>query len=134
MQKIYSTLTAVVAIFIVYTIYAANTGNTLPAANYLRSIAYGDKVAHFMLFGFLSFLFNLALATKCFEFGRFSVYRGSMLVGVAALLEELSQQFILTRTFEYYDLLADFSGIACFALITALLTKRRMNSHSSWSK
>jgi len=134
MQKIYSTLACVVTIFIAYIIYAANTGNSLPVENYLRSIAYGDKLAHFMLFGFLSFLINLALGAKHFRVGRFSVYRGSMLVGAMALLEELSQQFIQTRTFEYYDLLADFSGIAFFALITALFTNGKIKKFTSSRK
>jgi len=126
MQKFYLILTAAIAIFITFIIYGANTGSSIPGASYLRGISYGDKVAHFMLFGFQSFFLNLALLTKRFQFGRVSVYQGSMIVGVVALVEELSQQFIATRAFEYYDLLADFSGIIFFAFITAACTRHRI--------
>jgi len=128
MQKVYLLLTAAFAILIVFIIYSANTGNPLPAAGFIRSFTHGDKLAHFLLFGFLSFLLNLALSAKRFVFGRISIFRGSMIVGVVALLEELSQQFILTRTFEYFDLLADFSGILLFAGITAIFTRRQLKS------
>jgi len=116
------------ATLIVFMIYGANMGSSAPAAIYLRSIAHGDKIAHFLLFGFFSFLLNLALSTKRFEFGRISVYRGTVLVGLLALVEELSQRFIQTRTFEYYDLLADFAGIIFFALLTALYARESMAS------
>lgn len=37
-------------------IYAANTGSEMPAQQLIRSVNHGDKVAHFTLFGALSFL------------------------------------------------------------------------------
>jgi len=123
MQKLYWILATAVAVLIVCAIYSANTGSSMPAMHLLRSIAYGDKVAHFLLFGFFSFLLNMALSTKRFKFGRFSVYRGTVLVGLLALLEELSQRFISNRTFEYFDLLADFAGIFFFAVLTALYAR-----------
>jgi len=130
MQKVYTTLACAFSLFIVFVIYGANTGIAMPAAEHIRSIAYGDKLAHFMLFGFLSFLLNLAFTTKRFEFGRFWVYRGSLLVGTIALLEELTQHYIPTRAFEFHDLLADFCGIVFFAFLTALYARQTANRFS----
>lgn len=126
MQKFYSIFASAFAVFIVFIIYSANTGSPLPAATLVLSMDHGDKFAHFVLFGFLSFLLNLAFGAKCFRFGPFSIYRGTILVATVALLEEISQRYISTRAFEYYDLLADFGGIVFFAFLTALCAGRRL--------
>jgi len=51
MQTVYAILTTVTAVFIVFIIYSVNSGHSLPAVTFLQSIAYGDKLAHFVLFG-----------------------------------------------------------------------------------
>jgi len=57
-----------------------------------------------------------------------------MLVGVVVFVEELSQQFIPTRAFEYHDLLADFGGIVFFACMTTLYTKRQFKCFATLRK
>jgi len=123
MHKIYTTAAIVFSSLLGLIIYAEDTGGAIPATELVRSFNHGDKVAHFLLFGALSFLLNLAFIGKCFNWGCVSVYRGTAIVAVFATLEECSQYFIPTRTFDYFDLLADFSGLLIFGIATACLLK-----------
>lgn len=123
MQKVYVLIATGFSAFLAFIIYTANTGNEMPVQQLIRSVDHGDKVAHFILFGALSFLLNLAVTKKCFKWGRWSVYRGTALVAVLAVCEEGSQRFIASRTFDYFDLLADLTGVVLFAFITALFIK-----------
>lgn len=125
MQKIFIAVATLFAAFIGFILYSENTGNQLPQTVMVRSITNGDKFAHFLLFGALSFLVNLAAEGKCFVLGRWSVYRGTALVLLFAMLEEGSQYFLPTRTFDYFDLLADVLGILMFAIATGCVYKNR---------
>jgi len=123
MQKIFILAAIGFSAFLGFIIYTANTGNEMPAQQLVRSIDHGDKVAHFLLFGALSFLLNLAVTTKSFRWRRLSIYRGTALVAVFAVFEEGSQRFISSRSFDYFDLLADLMGVALFAFVTALFIR-----------
>ena len=124
MQKIFVAAAIGFSLFLGSIIYIENTGGGVPAIGFIRSLSHGDKAAHFMLFGLMSFLLNLALAGACFKWRRWAIYRGSALVGVFTVLEECSQRFVATRTFDYFDLLADILGIALFAIVTASYLKK----------
>lgn len=128
MQKIYVLVAIGFCLFLGFIIYTANTGNEMPLQQVIRSISHGDKLAHFTLFGLLSFLLNLAVTTKRFQWRRWSIYRGTAIVAVFAVFEEGSQRYISSRTFEYLDLAADLSGVLVFAVISAWFIKDKPRS------
>ena len=76
-----------------------------------------DKICHFLLMGFLSYLTNAALDARRFRWRRLSVLRGSVLIGALVLVEEVSQIWIAHRAFELADLAADLAGISTSELL-----------------
>ncbi len=125
MYKIAKAFSVVFFGFIVWVIYMANTGQNSVFFEFIKSIPYGDKLGHFCLFGFLTLGVNFAFKLKKIEFAIVSVYMGSFLVLSFALLEELSQYFISSRSLDTIDFLADLAGIATFGLITKTLHNSR---------
>ena len=100
--------------------YAAQT---FLAAHFPNRLPYDDKLAHFFFVGALALLVNLSLA-------RSSVTRGKMLKGSLALaalvtLEEFSQMLFPARTFSWFDLAANYAGIACFGWAAMYLLTNR---------
>jgi VanZ family protein len=81
---------------------------------WLRALPGGDKIGHLLLIGGLAFVFNYALKLRRVKIftGRFLL--GSLVVLTLATFEELSQQFIRTRTFDWLDLTFDVLGIWLF--------------------
>ena len=85
-------------------------------------IPHGDKVAHFLLMGTLSFLVNLALHGRTIHLHPSRpMLLGTLAVTLIVLLEELSQIFLPSRTFSLADLTADFLGIFLFGRLAAWL-------------
>ncbi|HIL39661.1 MAG TPA: trypsin [Methylococcales bacterium] len=105
--------------FITWIIYLANTGGHSVFFDFTRAIPYGDKLGHFCLFGILTLLGNLALKMRLVTIARFKIYLGSLLVLLFVTVEELSQEFIATRTLDYGDLVADFLGVAVFSFLAS---------------
>src|SRR5580704_8427099 len=104
------------AVFVGSVIYAADTGIGKPYLDVVRSLPLGDKASHFALMGTLSALANLAFDWRVSSRSRFAPGVGTMVVTLAVVAEEISQIWIPVRTFDVYDLAADFLGIACGAL------------------
>jgi VanZ family protein len=93
----------------------------------VKKIPGRDLTAHFVLFGGLSLLLNLAFAQSRIR-GRelgVPVLSGVLLVVIA--LEEYSQKMIPRRDFSIDDLLASIAGVVLFAAIAwaILLWNRR---------
>lgn len=97
--------------FVVFVIVQADRGQLPDAFSLYREAPFGDTIGHFILIGGTAFFANLALELKTVRLGGRSILKGSVLVGVLAFLEELSQIAIPTRTFSLSDLLADGAGI-----------------------
>ncbi len=89
-----------------------------------ESIPGGDKLGHFILFGLLAFLVNLVLGATVFRWGRLTILKGSALVIVLVIAEEVSQLFFASRSFELLDLAADLAGIWIFGQLAGLYSKR----------
>ncbi|MFT6802356.1 MAG: hypothetical protein ACJA2N_001542 [Salibacteraceae bacterium] len=123
-SKIVNIMAISFSFFIGGLIYTANTGGTILMASFFQFLPYPDKCGHLMLFGILTLLVNWALKFKRFPVGSFQPYLGSVLVSFFVLLEELSQGFIVTRSMDYWDLLADAVGIILFSGLTRLLDKK----------
>ena len=119
------TLAALSVSFIGFIIYSANAGNATYWLQSVNSIQYADKVLHFLLFGGLSFVLNWAFEHRRVLLRNRRLYIGTLVVGVYMIGDEFSHRFLPNRNFDYYDLIANFLGLVFFALLTALMFKRR---------
>lgn len=88
-------------------IYKADTANYNFAFHVVGMIPYGDKIAHAILYGIMAYLLNNALDGNRWK--RLQV--GSLMVMMFALIEEVSQLYFPSRSFDWFDLLADAVGI-----------------------
>jgi len=106
-------------IFISYIIFLADTADYNFAFRVVGDIPYGDKLCHALLYGIMAGLLNYGLGYhKPNIFGALAnaPYIGSILVLIFATLEEFTQYYIPSRTFDLWDLFADFVGILLFSL------------------
>ncbi|MEO8351841.1 MAG: VanZ family protein [Chthoniobacteraceae bacterium] len=93
---------------------------------YARRDPGSDKLGHFLLIGGMAFFLNLALRARTFRWLGRRWLIGSVLVAVAFTLEELSQRFISSRSFDLVDLAADFAGILFFGWLARRFCARTM--------
>lgn len=107
-------LTTLFALFMVILIAWADSGYAWRAVNLLMQMPHGDKAAHFLLLGTLSFLVNLSLdCRKITVFGH-NIPVGNVLIAIVITLEEGSQAFIPHRNFEILDIVCNYAGIFTF--------------------
>lgn len=116
--------------FILWIIYLANTGEPSIFFDFVRALPFGDKLGHFGLFGMLTLLMNFACKLKTIKMASLSVYWGAIFVFSFAVLEELSQFFVASRTLDITDVLADIAGIVFFSWLTFLINKWRSKNES----
>ena len=115
-------------VFILYIIFLADSAEYNFAFEIVGHISYGDKIAHALLYGVMALALNYGLGFKSYAVMIKCHYtRGSMMVQlqlgsvavfIFAFLEELSQYYIPSRTFDMGDLLADLIGIVIFSFYT----------------
>jgi VanZ family protein len=112
--------------FLVALVVMADTGRGGWLFNLAQTIPAGDKVGHVVLFGILSFLANLLAGSRTIQFAMFSVLKWSAILMLLVALEECSQVFFRSRTFDLLDLASDALGIWLFGrLAVAYLNYKR---------
>ncbi|ACJ29832.1 Conserved hypothetical protein [Shewanella piezotolerans WP3] len=111
MNKLISAIAAAFFSFILWIIYQANTGNQNLLFKMVGNIPFGDKLGHLVLFGALTLIVVVASQFKYFSLSGYNYYYGAVAVTLFVIIEELSQAFIPSRTFDLCDLLADMLGI-----------------------
>lgn len=89
-----------------------------------NGIPFFDKIAHFLLSGLLSFLVNLVAKAKTAKLWKIRYLLGSIIVLTVVTLEELSQLFLVGRTFDSGDILSSFLGIFIFGETAKLIYQR----------
>jgi len=112
-------------VFIAVIIFCADRRLLQPVFGFIASHPGSDKAGHFLLIGSMAFLLNLALGVRevrCCERGWLL---GSFIVGVVFTLEEISQLWLPTRTFDWGDLAGDFAGIFFFGWLAKRVAMRR---------
>jgi polysaccharide biosynthesis protein VpsQ len=113
-------------IFFVAVIILVDSGNLPHSIRAIYDFPNGDKLGHFILFGFLTFFLIRAFLSS-FP----SQPRGWVTLSIGLILalliaaEEWSQQFFSTRTFDLLDLLASYAGIVTFSFLAAYWGKFR---------
>lgn len=108
-------------LFILTVVASADTGIGDHVYSFVFAVPFGDKIGHFLLMGTLSLLVNLALGARTVQFGRYDILLGSLLVAIGITLEELSQIWIVTRSFSLLDLAANYAGIWIFGRIAIII-------------
>lgn len=81
----------------------------------------GDKVGHFALIGGLAFFVNVSLGCRTWR----GWLLGSLIIGILATVEELTQVWIDNRHCDLLDLAADFAGIWVAGLLARRVCARR---------
>jgi len=100
-------------IFISFIIYLADTADYNFAFRLIGDIPFGDKLMHGILYGTMALLLNYGLNYKSFK----SLQIGAIIVLTFAIIEEITQYWIPSRTFDFGDLWADVIGVVLFSLI-----------------
>lgn len=88
---------------------------------------YADKFYHFLGFGTMAFFLNLSLRGRCWRFLGLPLPVGSVMVALVCTVEEFSQKWFPWRTFDYYDLAADYAGILFFGSAAIFILRRKRN-------
>jgi len=91
--------------------------------HFLYAIPCGDKLGHFGLLAVFSVLLNTALGARRAPGRLAPCLIGSIALAVLMTLEEWSQLFIATRTFDPFDWLSSLAGIAAGGFLARLLSR-----------
>jgi VanZ family protein len=126
MMKNIKRITALYILLILLIIAAANQGDLHFLRIIVNSIPYGDKWGHFFLMGLLAFFVNMLIKCKTFRLFNISILKGSVIVFSLITLEELSQLFIKSRSFDLGDLTFDYLGILVFGQLAVYLYRQKM--------
>ena len=111
--------------FILWIIYLANTGQPSLFFELVKILPLGDKLGHFFLFGILTLGTNILSNYKKLKIGTATFHAGTLGVTVFVVIEEISQIFLPTRTFDMHDFVANLLGILVFTIITYQLDSKQ---------
>lgn len=98
----------------------------------LHEIPLGDKFGHLFFMGTWSLLVNLVLKARRFTLGGFRPLLGTAGVMVLVTLEEISQYWLPTRNFSWWDLAFDYIGIITAGYVAVwILARKAMRSSAT---
>lgn len=105
-------------LFILLVIVLADAGVLAQYVGFVYEVPWGDKAGHFILYGILALLLDLALfrARPDRSPGQLAVKCG-LILALLIGLEEFSQQYFANRTFDLIDLTFSYLGVLFFSLL-----------------
>ena len=110
-------------LFIILIIVLADAGILARYVGFVYEVPFGDKAGHFILYGILTLLINLALFRSRPDLSRMQLaLRCGLTLALLIGLEEFSQQYFSHRTFDLVDLSFSYMGLLCFSWV-AVKTK-----------
>jgi len=110
-------------LFIVLIIVLADRG-MLGMLGVINQIPFGDKAGHFLLYGTLTLLVDLALFRSLPNLDpKLLAIKCGLILALLIGLEEFSQQYFPSRTFDLVDLTFSYLGMIFFSWV-ALRIKR----------
>jgi len=108
-------LAVLFGLFIIAIIILADLG-MLDIVGFLNQIPYGDKAGHFILYGILTLLIDLAIIRPIpSPSRRLLVSRVALILALVIGLEEFSQLYFPNRTFDLVDLAFSYLGVLFFS-------------------
>lgn len=117
MYKLAVFSTTLFAFFIGWVVYMADTGQKSIFFDFVKTIPFGDKIGHFVLFGILTLGANIVFKFRGVGIGNIKVLYGAIMIFCVVVIEEVSQKFMPGRTFDMNDIMASLAGIVVFSLI-----------------
>lgn len=111
-------------IFIGFVILSANNGWDFFFFGWVKYLPLGDKMAHFILVGGVSFFVNLLLEVRMLKVGKTRLLLGSLIVFIFITMEEFSQMFLIRRNFDLIDLTANYLGILLFGQLALWICQK----------
>ena len=111
------------AIFILLVIILADAGVLAHYVGFIYAFPFGDKAGHFILYGILTLLIDLAFfRARPDQSRRQLAVMCGLVLALLIGLEELSQQHFSSRTFDLVDLTFSCLGVIFFSWV-AVRTK-----------
>lgn len=99
---------------------------------FLYDFPYGDKVGHFILYGILTLLIDLALfyssarriSSTLLPSRKWFAVKVGLILALVITVEEFSQQYFSNRTFDLIDLFASYLGVIVFSWLALKIAGR----------
>jgi len=112
------------ALFLLVIVILADIGALPHFLQVWNNFPYGDKAGHFILYGILTLLVDLALFRSLPNQSpkQVTVISG-LILAILIGLEEFSQQFFANRTFSLKDLAAGYLGVIFFSWLALRIRK-----------
>lgn len=111
-------------LFILLVIVLADAGILARYVGFVYEFPYGDKAGHFILYGMLAFLIDLALFRSAPPQSRKQLaVKCGLILALLIGIEEFSQQYFSSRTFDLIDLTCSYLGVLFFSWL-ALRSKK----------
>jgi VanZ family protein len=88
-------------------------------------LPFGDKLAHMLLAGLLSFLLNNALHCRISSILSVNMLTGNLIAYLLVLMEEVPQYWITTRNLDIKDVLAAIVGIHLFGVLASRNVRKK---------
>lgn len=89
-----------------------------------NDLPYGDKAGHFILYGILTLLVDLALFRSRPNRSReLLTVTSGLILALLIGLEEFSQQYFADRTFSLMDLAASYLGVIFFSWLASRIAR-----------
>jgi len=105
------------ALFILLVIVLADMDG-LGFLRFINRIPFGDKIGHFVLYGILTLLVDLALFCSLPLLNRrLLTLRVALILALLIGLEEFSQQYFPNRSFDLVDLAFSYLGVIFFSWV-----------------
>lgn len=105
-------------LFILLVIVLADAGMLAQYVGFVYEVPWGDKAGHFILYGILALLLNLALFRALpDESPKRLAVRCGLILALLIGVEEFSQQFFANRTFDLIDLTFSYLGVVFFSWV-----------------
>jgi VanZ family protein len=103
------------ALFIVAVIFLADSGR-LGILRFVNGIPFGDKLGHFLLFGVLTLFIDLAIFRSRPDLNlNLTALRVALTLALIIGLEEFSQRYFASRSFDLVDLTFSYLGVIFFS-------------------
>lgn len=115
---------AIAALFFLFMLGVTLAADLRLLPTRVRGIPFSDKLGHFVLYGVLAFLLQLALHPRAWRIGRIHIPIALLIVFALAVVDELQQSLSPYRSANLRDLGADWLGIIS-GVVTAKLLARR---------
>ena len=91
-----------------------------------KDLPYGDKAGHFILYGILTLLVDLALfGARPNQSRKWLTVTSGLILALLIGLEEFSQRYFADRTFSLKDLAASYLGVIFFSWLALRIAQRK---------